>query len=99
MTNTEYLELELPLDHLGHQREPIYQGPAAIWWHPDFNQEKTYSLYNFGTNDTRIIEFNPRTNSYKRVQLEEVENLHGLFYRLLETISLLKVNGRKISYD
>lgn len=99
-TTGEYLDCTPPTEEdfrrLGEWHDywtkvptPVYCGPAEVWAMAMTKGTPVYAIYDCGTNCIRLLERNKGTwtklNSFK-----DVDNLTGLMYHLICTISFLQ---------
>ena len=62
--------------------KPIFESVAGVWATAIDENTPTYRVYNCGTNDLRIFEYTPVSDTWKKVDLNGIGNLYGLIWRM-----------------
>lgn len=60
--------------------KPVICGICTVWATAVRNDEPVYAVFNRGTNYLVVLE--KRAGDWRKVELQEVENLYGLVWRM-----------------
>ena len=69
--------------------DPVFAGYSKVW-SPINDDDPYYKIYYCGTNCFKIMSYDSSNDEWVEVELDEVVNLYGLFWKMVLEIDRLK---------
>jgi hypothetical protein len=87
LTEEEINKFGLRCSYTKSEMKPAIETSTVIWTAAATEKDPVYRLYNNGTNNLLILEYNWNEDSWNKIECTEINNLYGLLWLMCVKLS------------